>query len=53
MEIFDYCPFTQGALTSDNPRYVNQAWHDRTGLTLMPANVRLLEWCGVHARAGD
>jgi hypothetical protein len=26
------------ASASDKPRYVNQAWLDRTGLTLMPIN---------------
>jgi hypothetical protein len=29
-------------LGSDNPAYVNQAWLDRIGLTLMPVNERLV-----------
>jgi hypothetical protein len=28
---------------SDNPAYVNQAGRDRTGVTLMPINGRLME----------
>lgn len=28
-------------VVSDNRVYVNQAWHDRAGLTLMPLNGRL------------
>jgi hypothetical protein len=31
------------ASTSDNGHYVNQAWHDRAGLTLMPINWRYPE----------
>ena len=39
----EYMPPTllpRHAWTSDNPSYVNQAEHDRTGFTLMPVNGR-------------
>jgi hypothetical protein len=37
-------------LASDNPAYVNQAWLDHTGLTLMPISLRYVTY-GVPARA--
>jgi hypothetical protein len=35
-------PLAPTCLTSDNPAYVNQAWLDRTGFTLMPIHGRFL-----------
>jgi hypothetical protein len=37
-------------ITSDNPAYVNQAWLDHTGFTLMPISLRYVTY-GVPARA--